>query len=132
MKIVVDTCAYCQCDVGNVAALTALESASQIFLPVIAYGELHYGFSHGTRLQANLTRLEQFIDQFQVDVIPIDIAVARKFGTIFASLRKKGTPIPTNDIWIAACCMEVGGTLLTCDGHFVHIAQIATELIPQK
>ena len=127
MKLVLDTNAYCLCDVAQEKALELVERAFSLFLPSIVYGELYYGFRHRMRFETNLRRLDQFIEQYDVQIIPVDLDVARKFGDIFASLRKKGTPIPTNDIWIAACCMSVGGTLLTSDHHFKSVEQIQTE-----
>lgn len=129
MKLVLDTNAYCLCDLGQEKALELAERAESLFLPAIVYGELYYGFRHGKRFETNLKRLNQFIEEFDVGIIVVHLDVARKFGDIFASLRKKGTPIPTNDIWIAACCMSIGGTLLTSDRHFENVEQIQTEII---
>lgn len=129
MKIVLDTNAYCLCDVGQEPALESVERAASLFLPAIVYGELYYGFRHGKRFETNLKRLDQFIEEYDVRIIPVDLDVARKFGDIFASLRRKGSPIPTNDIWIAACCMSVGGTLLTSDHHFISVEQIQMEFV---
>lgn len=129
MKLVLDTNAYCQCEVGQGRALDLVEKATQLFLPSIVYGELYYGFRYGKRFEANLHRLDQFTEDYDVEIISVDLDVARKFGDIFASLRKKGKPIPTNDIWIAACCMSVGGLLLTSDHDFQFIEQIQMELL---
>lgn len=129
MKLVFDTNAYCLCDLGHEQALELAEQASALFMPAIVYGELYYGFRHGRKFETNWKRLNQFIDQYGVELISVDLDVARKFGDIFAALRKKGTPIPTNDIWIAASCMSVGGTLLTSDRHFERIGQIQAEFL---
>lgn len=129
MKLVLDTNAYCLCDVGQERALTLVERAASLFVPTVVYGELYYGFRHGQRFNTNLERLDQFIQEYDVQVIDIDLDIARKFGDIFAFLRKKGTPIPTNDIWIAASCMSVGGVLLTADQHFQHLEQIQIEYL---
>ena len=129
MKLVLDTNAYCLCDLGEEEALDLAERAAALFLPAIVYGELYYGFRHGKKFETNLKRLDQFIEQYDVEIVLVDLDVARKFGNIFASLRKKGTPIPTNDIWIAACCMSVGGTLMTSDRHFENVEQIQTEFL---
>lgn len=129
MKLVLDTNAYCLCDVGQEEALDLAERAKSLFLPTIVYGELYYGFRHGKKFDTNLRRLDQFIEQYDVEIISVDLDVARKFGDIFAALRRKATPIPTNDIWIAACCMSIGGTLLTSDRHFKNVDQIQTEFI---
>ncbi len=106
-----------------------VERADALFIPAIVYGELYYGFRYGKRFESNLKRLAQFIEEFDVQIIPVKLDVARKFGNIFASLRKKGTPIPTNDIWIPACWMSVGGTLLTSDQHFKSVEQIEIEFV---
>ena len=129
MKLILDTNAYCLCDVGQERALELVERAASLFLPSIVYGELYYGFRHGKRFETNLKRLDQFAEEFDVQIIPVDLDVARKFGDIFAFLRRKATPIPTNDIWIAACCMSVGGTLLTSDDHFKNVDQIQVEFV---
>jgi len=129
VKLVLDTNAYCLCDVNQERALELVERATSLFLPSIVYGELYYGFRHGKRFETNLKRLDQFAEEYDVQIIPVDLDVARKFGDIFASLRKKGNPIPTNDIWIAACCMSVGGTLLTSDNHFKYVEQIQIEFV---
>jgi predicted nucleic acid-binding protein len=50
--------------------------------------------------------------------------VARKYAVIFSALTVHGTRIPINDVWVAACCMSVGGTLLTRDRHFEQVGQI--------
>lgn len=129
MKLMLDTNAYCLCDLNQEDALNLVERASALYLSSVAYGELYYGFRYGNRFETNLKRLNQFIDEYNVQIISVDLDVARKFGDIFASLRKKGTPIPTNDIWIAATCMSVGGVLLTSDQHFKNVDQIQTEFI---
>jgi predicted nucleic acid-binding protein len=131
MKLVLDTNAYCLCDTAHEGALSALEEAKHIFLPVIVFGELYYGFKHGARLHENLKRLEKFVDDFDAQIIPVDLSAARKFGDIYAGLRKKGKPIPTNDVWISACCSAVEGILLTADRHFLEVDQIDVRLIEE-
>jgi len=129
VKIVLDTNAYCLCDTGHEQALEMLDRATVLFLPTIVLGELYYGFKYGTRLEKNLDRLEKFIQEFEIEIIQVDKDVARKFGDIYAALRNKGRPIPTNDIWIAACCMSVGGILMTADDHFTALDQIQVEIL---
>ena|SRR3990172_11877163 len=129
MKLVLDTNAYCLCETGHEGALEKLERANSLMIPVIVYGELYYGFKYGTHLQENLSRLERFIKDFDVRIIVVDSGVAKKFGDIYSSLRKRGRPIPTNDIWIAACCLSVEGTLLTADGHFKEVDRLEVEFI---
>ncbi len=59
-----------------------------------------------------------------MQIIDITRSVASKYGLIYLSLVRNGRKIPLNDVWIAACCMEVGGTLLTRDHHFESVDQI--------
>ncbi|MBL7686270.1 MAG: type II toxin-antitoxin system VapC family toxin [Deltaproteobacteria bacterium] len=130
MKRVLDTNAYCYCDMGNKEALSLLETAHSIYLPTIVYGELYYGFKHGSRLKDNLKRLDSFIQEFDVELIPIDLKVAKLFGDVFSFLRKKGRPIPTNDIWIAASTLAISGAvLITEDQHFQEIDFLEVERI---
>jgi len=76
--------------------------------------------------------LETFINRLKVEIIPIDAGVARKYAIIFLSLQKKGTKIPLNDVWIAASCMEIGGTLLTRDKHFEVVDQIEAIILTKN
>ena len=95
IKAVLDTNFYCLCDTGNIASIALLEDAVSISLPVIVYGELYYGFRHGEHFDKNLKKLEQFIVEFAVSIIQVDVHVARKFGNIFAALY---TGVPIHDL----------------------------------
>ncbi|NMC90875.1 MAG: type II toxin-antitoxin system VapC family toxin, partial [Smithella sp.] len=87
-------------------------------------GELYYGFRKSSRKKLNEEKIEKFINIFHVEIISVDENVSRKYSLIYEYLEKKGCKIPVNDVWIAACCMADGGTLLTRDKHFNHIEQI--------
>lgn len=73
--------------------------------------------------------MQEIIKKLQVEIIDVNQNVSRKYALIYLSLVKKGTKIPINDVWIAACCMEVGGTLLTRDRHFQHVEQIEAMVL---
>lgn len=125
MKLVLDTNIYSEYAEGLSDTVDFIAThGDRLYIPSIVVGELHFGFMKGRRQQFNERRLQHFIDRLRVEVIDVDANVARKYATIFLSLQKKGTKIPTNDVWIAACCMEVGGTLLTRDRHFSAVDQI--------
>ena len=100
-----------------------------LYLPSIVIGELNFGFMKGNRQQFNERKLLQFINRLKVQIIDVDGDVARKYAIILLSLQKKGVKIPINDVWIAASCMEVGGTLLTRDRHFEAVEQIAMVIL---
>ena len=108
---------------------TIATHGEQIYLFSVVLGELSYGFMNGSRQRLNERKLHQFINRLQVEVIDVNADVARKSAIIFLSLQKKKTKIPINDVWIAACCMEVGGTLLTRDNRFRLVEQIETILL---
>ena len=130
MKLVLDTNVYCDYAEGipNVVDYMAVHG-EDIFLPSIVIGELDYGFLKGSRQKFNETKLQEIIKKLQIDIIDVNQNVSRKCALIYLSLVKKGTKIPINDVWIAACCMEVGGTLLTRDRHFRHVEQIETMVL---
>jgi predicted nucleic acid-binding protein len=87
-------------------------------------GELFYGFMKGSRTRYNEKKFQRFVTALEVSIIRVDEEVARKYAVIYSTLSKNGTRIPINDVWIAACCMSAGGTLLTRDRHFQHVDQI--------
>ena len=130
MKLVLDTNVYCDYAEGipNVVDYMAVHG-EDIFLPSIVIGELTYGFMKGSRQKFNEKKLQEIIKKLQVKIIDVNQNVSRKYALIYLSLVKKGNKIPINDVWIAACCMEVGGTLLTRDRHFRHVEQVETMVL---
>ena len=133
MKLVLDTNIYIDFAAGVQETVEFIATNGEyLFLPSIVIGELEYGFMKGQRRQLNERKLQQFMNRLRVDIIPVDTGVARKYASIYLSLAGKGTKIPINDVWIAACCMEVGGTLLSHDKHFQLVSQIETIVLPSS
>ena len=130
MKLVLDTNVYCDYAEGipNTVDFIAIHG-DEIFLPSIVIGELIYGFMKGSRQKFNERKLQEFLKILHVETIDINQNVSRKYALIYLSLVKKGKKIPIDDVWIAACCMEVGGTLLTKDRHFQHVEQIEAMVL---
>ncbi len=96
--------------------------ASELYISTIAMGELYYGALNSTKVDENIQRLEEF---FRDAVsVPCDGGTARMYGEIKLSLRKKGRPIPDNDIWIAASAMEHSLTLVSRDEHFHNVDRL--------
>lgn len=81
-------------------------------------GELLGGFAAGDRESINRRELTQFISVPRIRVVSSTPATADLYALVYAALRRKGRPIPTNDLWIAASCLEYGAALLTLDAHF--------------
>ena len=130
MKLVLDTNIYSDYAEGVTETVDFMATqGEQIYLPSVVIGELHFGFMKGQRHRFNEKKLKQFIDLLNVDVINVNADVARKYAVIYLSLQKNGTKIPINDVWIAASCMDVGGTLLTRDKHFNVVDRIETVIL---
>ena len=79
------------------------------------------GFAVGSRQSVNRAELTKFIESPRVKVVPSGTATADFYALAYAALRQLGKPIPTNDLWIAASCLEHGAALLTLDAHFQHV-----------
>ena len=125
MKLVLDTNIYCDYAEGLPDVVEAMAQYGEfLFIPSIVLGELNYGFMKGKRQQFNERKLRQLINRLKIEIIDANADVARKYGIILLSIERKAAKIPINDVWIAACCMEVGGTLLTRDKHFALVEQI--------
>ena len=130
MKIVLDTNIYCDFAEGIPDAVDAMATYGEyIFIPSIVIGELSFGFMKGSRQKINEKKLQQIVSRLRIEIIDVNKNVARRYAIIYLSLVKKGAKIPINDVWIAACCMEVGGTLLTRDKHFEFIDQIESIVL---
>lgn len=118
MKRLLDTNAYVALKRGHREVAEIVRESSELAFSVIVIGELMFGFRNGSRYRRNLKDLEAFLANDRVTVLPVSLTTADRFGRIVAALRKAGTPIPTNDIWIAAHAYESGAELITFDGHF--------------
>ena len=119
--ILLDTNAYTAFMLGAAEVVDVVAHADRLYLNSIVLGELLGGFAAGTREPKNRAELARFLDSPRVDVLPITADTADSYALIYAGLRRKGHPIPTNDLWIAASAMEHGAALLTRDAHFSHI-----------
>jgi tRNA(fMet)-specific endonuclease VapC len=120
-RLVLDTSAYSHFRTGHHLVLDALARAEHVLVPVTVLGELEAAFELGTRSRENRRALESYLEETFVNVLPVTQAVARHYGRVFSSLRRAGTPLPVNDIWIAAATLDCGGTLLTFDRDFARI-----------
>ncbi len=125
MKLVLDTNIYVDFGQGRQEVVDLIATRStEILLPVVVLGELFYGFRKGSKHKENEAKFRHLVTSLGVSIIDVDEEVARKYSLVYSALSARGTPIPINDVWIAACCMSVGGTLLTRDRHFEQIEQI--------
>ena len=119
--ILVDTNAYTAFMRGDATVADVLAHAERIFISSVVLGELLGGFAAGSREARNRAELARFLDSPRVDFLPVTAQTADSYALVYAGLRRKGQPIPTNDLWIAASAMEHGAALLTSDAHFAQV-----------
>lgn len=124
MKLAIDTNAYVALCKNDSAVLAAIQLAESIILPLPVLAELRAGFAAGRKGDQNEATLQRFLNSPRVTVAAPDEATTFQYARLFAYLRKNGTPIPINDLWIAAIALQRDATLLTRDSHFDHIPQL--------
>jgi tRNA(fMet)-specific endonuclease VapC len=124
-----DTSAYSNFRRGNEEVAELLDQAALVGVPTVALGELRTGFLLGGKRRRNEVELDTFLDHPIVEVLPVDAEASRHYADIVAELRRAGTPLPTNDIWIAAIAARNGATVLTCDDHFERIARVGSIVV---
>jgi tRNA(fMet)-specific endonuclease VapC len=122
MKIMLDTSAYVGFKRNTPDAVEIIVKAELIVFSPVVVGELMFGFRNGTRFKENMDDLGRFLDHKAVDLLPIGKITSDRYSRIAVKLKQQGTPIPTNDIWIAAQAMEQGAELITSDRHFDEIS----------
>ena len=107
--------------VTNQNDLEMILRAEEILFSPVVLGELMFGFRNGTRYKENMADLDSFLDHEAVRFVEIGKTTSDRYSRIAAQLKRQGTPIPSNDIWIAAQTMEHGAELITFDQHFEKI-----------
>ncbi len=118
MIFLLDTSAYVGFKKGDAELLKTMATAVKIYFSTIVLGEVMFGFRHGSKFNQNMIELDRFLDHPITEMLPVDRTTADRYARIASHLRAKGSPIPTNDIWIAAQTMASGAELLTYDRHF--------------
>ncbi|OFZ87111.1 MAG: twitching motility protein PilT [Betaproteobacteria bacterium RBG_16_66_20] len=123
--LAIDTNVYSGFLRGVPKAVETLRAAHEIHLPLIVLGELLAGFAAGTRAQKNRDELRHFMASPRVHLLEPDEKTAHHYADVFAALRKNGTPIPTNDLWIAALARQHRLPLFSFDSHFAAVPGLA-------
>ena len=115
-KIALDTNAVIAYREGIPDVCTLIDDADAIILPVTVIGELLYGAFNSTKSKTN----EKFVHQFAGYslVMPVDEPVAARYARVRLDLKRRGNPIPENDVWIAATCLVLEVPLISRDDHF--------------
>jgi len=132
MKLLLDTNAYSAFMQGKEEVISRVRCSEIVIMSSVVIGEIMYGFRNGTRLEENLALFDDFLAQPLVEWLPVTLTTADRYARIATALRKKGQPIPTNDIWIAAHTLESGADLITYDQHFAAIENLPSVCIHQN
>ena len=107
-----------------------ISAYEKIVVPTVVLGEFKAGADPKTSCgQKQLEVLESFLDSPSVKIIPVTEDSASVYARIFRVLKANGTPIPQNDMWIAACAMDAGATLISSDGHFASIPLLDMHIV---
>ena len=103
-----------------------LMEAEEVFVPGTALGELYYGARKSSHVKENIARIDEFAKNSAL--LPCDLETAKAYGIIKNFLKKKGRPIPENDIWIAAVAKQYQLILISRDEHFMEVDEISIQM----
>jgi predicted nucleic acid-binding protein len=127
-KVLIDTNIYSAFKRNDPVIVSMFQHLDFIGINVTVLAELYVGFKGSKREKRNRTELEDFMNSSRVHFINHDRDTADFYAQIFDSLKKKGTPIPTNDIWIAASAIQSGLALFSLDNHFSYIDGLILQI----
>jgi len=124
-KMFLDTNGYSEMKkANNPALLDMIQMAEVIGVNTVVLGELYAGFYCGGKTKKNVDELKEFLNSSRVLLMKVTDITAEFYGLIYKQLREIGKPIPTNDLWIAASCLEHGFPLYTNDEHFSYVKEL--------
>jgi tRNA(fMet)-specific endonuclease VapC len=124
MRLALDTNRYSDLCRGEAGVVQLVAHAEAVFLPFVVIGELRSSFAAGSQARTNERTLQRFLAKPGVDLLFATEATTHHYAALHNQLRAQGTPIPTNDLWIAALVLESGLALATRDTHFAQIPQL--------
>ncbi|MBI4237160.1 MAG: type II toxin-antitoxin system VapC family toxin [Deltaproteobacteria bacterium] len=124
MRLAIDTNAYVAVCKGSPHAIAVMRRATAILVPFVVVAELRAGFACGTRTTRNEQMLTRFLNTERVGILYADDQTSHHYARLYYQLRRQGTPIPANDLWIAALVSQHTLTLLSTDRHFTHLPQL--------
>lgn len=125
MRIALDSNRYTDLCRGLPAVVEVIEDATEVHVPLIVVAEQRAGFAHGRSREKNERILTRFLNEAGVFVLAPDDQTTFFYADAYAYLRKKGKPIPTNDLWIAALALQHQLVLFDRDSDFDHLPQLA-------
>jgi len=124
MRLLLDTNRYKDFCSGEAVIVQALRRADEVFMPFVTLAELRAGFACGTKASTNANVLTRFLNRPRVRTLYADEETTHHYANLFRQLRQQATPMPTNDLWLAALAVQHDLLLASRDGHFEHLPQI--------
>jgi tRNA(fMet)-specific endonuclease VapC len=124
VRLALDTNRYSDMCRGEPQVVELVERAEAVFLPFVVVAELRAGFAVGTKTAENELVLRRFLMKPDVGVLFADEQTLHHYAAAYRQLRRQGTPIPTNDLWIGALVMQHDLVLCDRDRHFDYLPQI--------
>jgi len=109
---------------GDATLAELLETCEEVWIPLFVLAEIKAGFHGGTQQHQNETLLRKLLAKATVAVLLPSRETAEHYARLFVQLKRAGTPVPDNDLWIAALALQHDLTLITRDQHFQHIPQL--------
>jgi tRNA(fMet)-specific endonuclease VapC len=125
VRLALDTNRYTDLCRGDASAINTVEHADEVWLPVIVLAELRAGFAVGSQGARNEAVLRRFLLKSGVRVLFADEQTTHHYAAVYRQLRKQGTPIPTNDMWIASLVLQHSLVLFARDAHFDALPQLS-------
>jgi tRNA(fMet)-specific endonuclease VapC len=124
MRLALDTNRYTDFCRGEQFIVDTVEQADEVWLPLIVVGELRAGFAAGNQEPRNEAVLRRFLLKPGIGILNPDEQTTHHYANLYRQLRKQGTPIPTNDMWIAAVVLQHSLVFCARDAHFDALPQI--------
>jgi predicted nucleic acid-binding protein len=124
IRVALDTNRLTDLFQGDASLAERLGACDEVWLPLIVLGEIKAGFFGGSQSRRNEILLQELLSKPTVGVLLPDRETAQHYARLFVQLRRAGTPVPDNDLWIAALALQHDLTLITRDAHFKKIPQL--------
>jgi len=127
MRVAIDTNRLTDLLQGDARLAERLGACDEVWVPLVVLGEIKAGLHGGTQRHRNEALLQRFLAKATVSVLLPGRETAEHYARIFVQLKRAGTPVPDNDLWLAALALEHDLTLITRDRHFERISQLPRE-----
>jgi predicted nucleic acid-binding protein len=125
VRVALDTNRLTDLFQGDAALAEWLGTCDEVWVPLVVLAEIKAGFHGGSRVQRNEVILRAFLAKSTVALLLPDRDTAEQYARLFVQLKRAGTPVPDNDLWIAAMTLQHDLVLVTRDQHFAQIPQLA-------